>query len=228
LLTLLEAHKKDILKNNIETFNETNFKEICTVLSTKDNTILQIINSFGIPPLWKRPASFTTLIKIILEQQVSLASAKAAFTQLQQTIGDDITPEKILALSNDTLKNCYFSKQKIVYVKDLSNKIISKSLCLENLELQTDEDVKQQLIQVKGIGNWSATVFLMMALNRCSHFPIGDIALINSIKVEKNLPKETSIETIEIIAENWKPYKTIASYIFWWSYLNRRGIQWQP
>mgnify|MGYP000627318054 CR=1 FL=1 len=191
----------------------------------QDSCMLQIIEEYGYPLIFSRPANFETLIHIILEQQVSLASAKAALVQLKQKIGE-VTAEKILLLTDQELRGCYFSKQKISYAKCLAEEVINGSLVIDELYKKSDEEVSIQLKKIKGIGNWTVDVFLMMALHRCNCFPTGDIALINSIKHVKQLPKETSKEEILQIAEQWQPYRTIAAYILWWAYIKRKNIKW--
>lgn len=191
----------------------------------QDSCMLQIIEEYGYPLIFSRPANFETLIHIILEQQVSLTSAKAALVQLKQKIGE-VTPEKILLLTDQELRDCYFSRQKISYAKCLAEEVINGSLIIDELYKKSDEEVSIQLKKIKGIGNWTVDVFLMMALQRCNCFPIGDIALINSIKHVKQLPKETSKEEILQIAEQWQPYRTIAAYILWWAYIKRKNIKW--
>ena len=191
----------------------------------QDSCMLQIIEEYGYPLIFSRPANFETLIHIILEQQVSLASAKAALVQLKQKIGE-VTAEKILLLTDQELRGCYFSRQKISYAKCLAEEVINGSLIIDELYKKSDEEVSIQLKKIKGIGNWTVDVFLMMALHRCNCFPTGDIALINSIKHVKQLPKETSKEEILQIAEQWQPYRTIAAYILWWAYIKRKNIKW--
>ena len=191
----------------------------------QDSCMLKIIEEYGYPLIFSRPANFETLIHIILEQQVSLASAKAALVQLKQKIGV-VTAEKILLLTDQELRGCYFSRQKISYAKCLAEEVINGSLIIDELYKKSDEEVSIQLKKIKGIGNWTVDVFLMMALHRCNCFPTGDIALINSIKHVKQLPKETSKEEILQIAEQWQPYRTIAAYILWWAYIKRKNIKW--
>ena len=192
----------------------------------QDSCMLQIIEEYGYPLIFSRPANFETLIHIILEQQVSLASAKAALVQLKQKVGE-VTAEKILLLTDQELRGCYFSRQKISYAKCLAEEVINGSLVIDELYKKSDEEVSIQLKKIKGIGNWTVDVFLMMALHRCNCFPTGDIALINSIKHVKQLPKETSKEKILQIAEQWQPYRTIAAYILWWAYIKRKNIKWE-
>lgn len=192
----------------------------------QDSCMLKIIEEYGYPLIFSRPANFETLIHIILEQQVSLASAKAALVQLKQKVGE-VTAEKILLLTDQELRGCYFSRQKISYAKCLAEEVINGSLIIDELYKKSDEEVSIQLKKIKGIGNWTVDVFLMMALHRCNCFPTGDIALINSIKHVKQLPKETSKEKILQIAEQWQPYRTIAAYILWWAYIKRKNIKWE-
>lgn len=202
-------------------FNKDNFIYYCDLLAERDDDLKQIITQHGYPPFWSRTASFPTLVHIILEQQVSLASAKAAFLKLEAAIGD-ITPEKILRLSDEEMKACYFSRQKIIYSRHLAQTIIEKGLSLDVLENMTDEDVALSLKKIKGIGNWTVDVYLMMALHRSDCFPTGDVALIKSIKEVKALPAGTSKEEILLIAENWRPHRTVAAYLLWHAYLSKR------
>jgi len=203
-------------------FDQNNFKKHCNKLAKLDADLKGIIDTHGHPPLWKRKQSFETLIHIILEQQVSLASAKAALNKLKEKIGA-VTPAKILQLTDAELKACYFSRQKIVYARHLAQAIINKQLNLKNLSSASDDVVREELKKIKGIGDWTVDVYLMMVLQRSDLFPTGDIALINSIKEVKNLPKHTSKEDILLIAEKWEPYRTVAAFILWHSYLCKRN-----
>lgn len=208
----------------VHSFNKDNFRLLCDKLGKKDKHLRSIIKTHGYPPLWNRPPTFATLINIILEQQVSLASARAAFLKLQKKIGH-ITPEKILLLSNEELKACYFSRQKIIYARHLATAIVNKELIIDKLNMLTDEQIRSELKKIKGIGDWTVDVYLMMSLNRCNCFPTGDIALIKSIKEVKNLAPEITKETILEIAETWQPYRTIAAYLLWYAYIIKRNIK---
>ncbi len=190
-----------------------------------DHGLRQIILAHGHPPMFSREPSFETMVHIILEQQVSLASAKAALVKLKEKIGE-VTPEKILLLSDQELRSCYFSRQKTVYARCLATAIINGELDLQSLDKESDEEIRVQLKKIKGIGDWTVDIFLMMALNRTDCFPTGDIALINSIKHIKQLPKQTTKEEILLIAEQWKPNRTLAAYILWWDYIKKRNMKW--
>jgi DNA-3-methyladenine glycosylase II len=210
----------------IRQFSETDFKSICDQLSKKDKDLRLIIRTHGHPPMWTRPAIFQTLILIILEQQVSLASAYAAFKKLKQKIGY-VTPPKILQLTDEELRACYFSRQKIIYARELAGAIQSKQLNLKKLSLGTDEEIRAELKKIKGIGDWTVDVYLMHALQRTDLFPLGDIALVNSLKEVKKLHPEITREDMLLIAESWRPYRTIAAMILWHAYIQKRGIKLQ-
>jgi DNA-3-methyladenine glycosylase II len=205
-------------------FSEADFKRLCNRLAAKDPHLKEIIQQHGYPPIWSRKPSFETLVHIILEQQVSLASAKAALNKLKEKIGA-ITPKKLLLLTDAELKACYFSRQKTGYTRCLARAIENGELSLKKLQTLPDEEVRIALASIKGIGNWTVDVFLMMVLHRTDIFPTGDIALMNSVKHVKQLPAHTSKEEILQLAESWRPNRTLAAYLFWHAYIKRKNIK---
>ena len=207
-----------------ETFDEHNFEFLCNYLAQKDDDLKLIIDTYGYPPLFVRSPTFETLLHIILEQQVSLASAKAALNKLKEKIGS-VLPEKLLLLTDIELRACYFSRQKIVYSRDLANAIINKQLNLNELILLPDETVRSKLKKIKGIGDWTTDVYMMMAMQRINLFPVGDIALVNSMKTIKSLPKQTDKDALLLMAEKWSPYRTVAAFLLWHAYIKKRGIK---
>lgn len=204
-------------------FNKKDLVAICDQLSEKDPHLLQILEDYGYPPFWSREPSFTTLIHIILEQQVSLASARAAFLKLKSYIGE-ITPEKVLQLSDEELKQCYFSRQKTKYAKCLAQAFVEESITGQQLTHSTDEEIRKILIAVKGVGNWTVDVFLMMCLHSTDLFPFGDIALVNSLKHVKSLPTDADRAYLAFITQPWKPYRTVAAFMLWHAYICRKKI----
>jgi DNA-3-methyladenine glycosylase II len=206
---------------SINRFSEKDFIAKCKQLTKKDADLRSVIQQYGYPPLWKREQGFETLIHIILEQQVSLASAKAALDKLKEKI-ITVTPENLLSLSDAELKACYFSRQKIIYSRELARAIISVQLNPDKFSSATDDIIREELIKIKGIGHWTVDVYLMMAMQRSDLFPAGDIALIKSIKTIKQLPAHTTKEEIIKLAESWKPHRTIAAFILWHAYLSKR------
>lgn len=210
-------------KTDMEHFNEVNFISLCDKLAKKDKHLKAVIKEHGYPPLWGRVPSFGTLIHIILEQQVSLASAKAAFLKLEAKIGH-ITPEKVLQLTDEEMKACYFSRQKTIYARHLATAIVNGAFSIEKIITLDDEPLRTEMKKLKGIGDWTVDVFMMMALHRCDCFPTGDIALMKSIKEVKGLNIYTTKEEILTIAGNWKPYRTIAAFILWHAYIKKRKM----
>ena len=206
------------------TFDGQNFHSICNKLAKKDRHLYSIIKQFGYPPVWTRRANFQTLIHIILEQQVSLASAKAALNKLKEKIGT-VTPKKLLALSDEELKSCYFSRQKTVYARCLGNALVSKQIILRTFSNLDDAEIRRQLKTIKGIGDWTVDVYLLFALQRADIFPLGDLAMVNALKEVNQLPKETKQEEILDLAERWRPYRSIATMLFWHHYIQKRGIK---
>lgn len=205
-------------------FEEKNFYAFCDLLSKKDKDLKKIIIAHGYPPMWTRPATFQTLILTILEQQVSLASAYAAFKKLRGKIGY-VTPQKILSLSDAEFRACYFSRQKIVYARELAKAIQSGQLKLKTISSSHGDEARHELKKIKGIGDWTVDVYLMHALQRTDLFPLGDIALVNSLKEVKGLDPHTPKEKLLSIAEPWRPHRTIAAMILWHAYIQKRGIK---
>jgi len=208
----------------IRRFDADNFRRLCDQLAKKDADLKRILQLHGHPAMWVRPNSFQTLILTILEQQVSLAAAYAAFNRLKNKIGR-VTPDALAALTDAELRDCYFTRQKIVYARELTEAVRSKRIRLRALHHQPDESVREQLIQLKGIGHWTIDVYLMHALRRTDLFPLGDIALVNSLKHNKQLPDHISKEEMLRIAEDWRPNRTIAAMILWREYMNRRKMK---
>ena len=203
------------------TFDQTNFHLLCDELGKKDKELKKIIFTHGYPPMWTRPQGFSTLINIILEQQVSLASAKAAFNKLKEKTRT-ITPKNLIKLSDEEMKACYFSRQKMVYARHLAETLITKKIKIRSLAKNDDEEVRSALKQVKGIGDWTVDVYLMFAMQRADVFPTGDLAMMNSLKKVKNLPPASAKEKILEIAESWRPYRSVATYLLWHNYLEER------
>jgi DNA-3-methyladenine glycosylase II len=205
----------------IETLNEENLAPLCQQLAASDKDLAYIFLTYGTPPLWRREASFATLVHIILEQQVSLASAASAFNRLKEKLGE-ITPENVLRLTDEELKACYFSRQKTVYARELAKAVASGSLNLKALENLSDAEVKTELKKIKGIGDWTADIYLLMALLRADVMPKGDLALHVAYKKLKNRALAPSSDEFQQIAEKWKPSRAAAARLLWHFYLSER------
>lgn len=206
------------------TFSKRNFKHLCNHLAHLDADLKGIIDTYGYPPLWVRPNTFETLVLTILEQQVSLASAYAAYTKLKEKVSA-LTPQNMLLLTDEELRTCYFSRQKMVYVRGLATAILQEGLDLNAMATLTDDVVRTTLKQLKGIGDWTVDIYLLHALQRTDIFPLGDLALVNALKAVKGLGPETSKEQMLNIAEPWRPYRSIATMLLWHYYIQKRGLK---
>jgi DNA-3-methyladenine glycosylase II len=166
--------------------NAENLADLCQELAEKDSDLAFIFQTYGTPPLWAREASFATLVHIILEQQVSVASAQSAFDKLREKLGT-VTPQGVLSLTDAEMKAAYFSRQKMSYTRDLAKAISSGKLNLESLNILPDEKVKTELKKINGIGDWTADIYLLMAMHRADVMPKGDLALHIAWQKLKNL-----------------------------------------
>jgi len=201
--------------------DEQNLVFACKKLAKTDADLAFIYKTYGTPPLWKREANFATIVHIILEQQVSLASALSAFNKLREKLGA-VTPEGVLSLSDEELKAAYFSRQKTVYARELAKAVTSGELNLKSLENLPDEQVKIELKKIKGIGDWTAGIYLLMALQRPDVMPKGDLALHIAWKKLKNLEHAPNSDEFQQIAEKWKPFRAVAARLLWHFYLSEK------
>ncbi len=204
-----------------ETLTEDNFAEGLNFLISRDPDLAEIFQTLGTPPLWVREPGFSTLIQIILEQQVSLASAKAVYTRLQAAISP-ITPELFLQLDDVQIKQIGFSRQKTLYARTLAQSIIAGQLDLSSLSTMDDEEIRTVLKKLKGIGDWTVDIYLMMALRRPDSLPKGDLGLILAIQKVKRLEHRPSSAEIQAIAEIWRPWRAVATRLLWHYYLSER------
>jgi DNA-3-methyladenine glycosylase II len=175
---------------------------------------------YGTPPLWDREPGFATLLQIILEQQVSLASAKACFDKLCARVGD-VTPEALLRSTDAELKKDGFSRQKTSYARHLSEAMLEKRIDLDSLQTRPDTEVKAELMKLKGVGEWTSDIYLLMAMLRPDVMPKGDIALHTAWHKLSGEPRPAA-EDFLVIAERWKPYRSVAARMLWHFYLSEK------
>jgi len=188
-------------------------------LSGRDSALAGLAEKHGLPPLWDRPPGFATLLHIILEQQVSLASAKAAFERLK-VLASPVTPRRFLALDDEALRAIGFSRQKTRYCRGLAEAILEGRLDLAALDRMEDEWVKSRLLQIKGIGPWTADIYLLMALRRPDIWPSHDLALAVAVQGVKGLASRPTPAELEEIAAPWRPWRAVAARMLWQHYLN--------
>ncbi len=203
--------------------NEAEFKILCDWCVEKEPKLETVIKEFDYPPFWHRDPNFATLVLTILEQQVSLASAKAAYDQLVNKI-KIVTPEKLLALTDQELRECYFSRQKIQYTRILATEIEESRLSLEKLNTLSELEIRKQLIHLKGIGNWTIDMYVLMSLHFSDIFPPGDLATIKSVFELNLVAPESSKDDIIEYMKKFSPNRSVATYLLWHSYIERRNL----
>ena len=187
-------------------------------ITARDSDMAAIFKEVGPPPLWRREPGFPTLVHIILEQQVSLASARAAFTRLLEHVSV-LSPEQFLALDDATLKGIGFSRQKTSYCRNLARAISEGVLDLEALETRDEQSIRAELINIKGIGQWTVDIYLLMALGRTDIWPVGDLALAVAIQDVKKLHSRPARSEVSTIGEAWRPWRSVAAFLLWHYYL---------
>ncbi len=205
----------------IEKLSEQNLIFACEKLAKTDSDLASIFEAFGTPPLWAREANFATLVHIILEQQVSVASALSAFNKLKEKLGE-VTPEGVLGLSDEEMKAVYFSRQKTIYARELAKAVLDGNLNLKLLERLPDEEVKHELKKIKGIGDWTADIYLLMALLRPDVMPKGDLALHIAWQKLKQSEQRPNADEFIVIAERWQPLRAVAARLLWHFYLSAK------
>jgi len=207
--------------NDSSALTETTFQRGLLHLAASDEDLGRVLAELGKPPMWGRAPGFPTLVHIILEQQVSLASARAAFDRLGAAVSP-LTPEGFLELDDQRLKIIGFSRQKTHYCRELAKSITQGQLDLAALEGMDDREARSALIARKGIGPWTADIYLLMALLRPDVWPSGDLALASAVRVVKRLPELPSADTLEEIGQSWRPWRAVAARILWHYYLSQK------
>jgi DNA-3-methyladenine glycosylase II len=191
-------------------------------LAARDSDLAAIVARHGLPPMWGRPTGFVTLVQLILEQQVSLASAGATYERLRALVGEP-TPAAVLRLADAELAGIGFSRQKSGYVRDLAGAIDAGRLDVPLLAGLGDDAVRAQLVAVKGIGRWTADTYLLMALLRPDAWPAADMALAAAIADLKGLATRPTTEQVVSFGHAWRPWRAVAARLLWLDYLRRRG-----
>ena len=213
--------RNTMTQSPITVLNSETFARGLRILSRRDPDLRHILEQFGPPPMWTRQPGFPTLIFLILEQQVSLASARAAMNRLL-AVASPLTPSRFLELDDATLKTIGFSRQKMAYGHYLAQAILEGRLNLGALHKMNDDAVRAELIKIKGIGKWTADNYLLMALRRPDIFPSGDLALVVAAQKVKRLRARPTQEKLDAIGEQWRPWRAVAARILWHYYLSGR------
>ncbi len=191
-------------------------------LAARDRDLAQVVRRYGPPPLWARPPGFATLVRIILEQQVSLASAEAAYSRLQRLVGR-VTPGSVAATTESQMREAGLTRQKAAYCHNLARAVVDRTLDLAAVAQLDDQAVRSILLQLPGVGPWTADIYLLMALRRPDIWPQGDLALARAAQQVKQLRRIPDTEQLSHIANAWAPWRAVAARILWHSYLSADG-----
>ncbi|MDZ7961843.1 MAG: DNA-3-methyladenine glycosylase [Aulosira sp. DedQUE10] len=205
--------------SELESLTQETFSYALIVLANLDSDFARILEKFGPPPIWERETGFPTLLRIILEQQVSLAAARAVYARLCGVV-QPLTPENFQALDDVQLRGIGFSRQKMLYCRELANAIRNGQLDLSKLEAMDETIIRSELKRIKGIGDWTVDIYLLMALQRPDVFPKGDLGVAIALQKLKGLTTRPTPVQIEAIAQHWRPWRAVATRILWHYYLN--------
>jgi DNA-3-methyladenine glycosylase II len=209
-----------------KSLTERTLAKACAELAAADEHLAVVHKKYGVPPLWDRPQGFATLLQIILEQQVSLASAKACFDKLERHLGS-VTPAALLTLNDAELKRIGFSRQKTAYTRHLSEAVLERRIDLERLPFLDDAEAAAELIKLKGVGQWTSDIYLLMALLRPDVMPKGDIALHSAWHRLAGGERPDAQKFVEI-AVKWSPHRSTAARLLWHFYLEEKAASRRP
>lgn len=196
------------------------FLSAVSLLTNESRPLAVAVDRHGMPEFWHRPPGFATLALLIVEQQVSLASAKAVFERLVTALGE-VRPATVLAASPEVLGRVGLTRQKQRYLRELAAAVEKRHLDLEGLAEVADEEAQLRLRAIPGIGRWTAEVYLLSALRRPDVWPTGDRALQVGVGevLFRDIPSPTELEEI---GERWRPYRSVAARLVWHAYLAER------
>lgn len=209
------------MMGGIVLLDEKQYSTAISELAARDQHLAGVVELHGPPPFWTREPGFAALVYLILEQQVSLASAKAAYDKLILKV-KKLTPGRFLKLTTRDLRVAGFSRQKILYARLLAEELSNRRLNLPSLHAMDDQAVRVRLTALKGIGPWTAENYLLSALRRPDVWPAHDLALQIAVQQVKGLRKRPTPEKLDIMSEAWRPWRSVATRIFWHHYLSTR------
>jgi DNA-3-methyladenine glycosylase II len=204
--------------------DEAFLQAACRELANREVEFERTLDLWGFPPLWERPQGFGTMVHIILEQQVSLASANATWSRLQSLLDHSVEPSRVLALADDAMARIGFTRQKLRYVKAMAERVVCGQFSFAELPHLDDESARARLKSLVGVGDWSAAIYLSECLLRPDILPKGDIAVLEMTRQMRELPTRPNHDELLNIAEPWRPYRSIATRLLWHRYLNSKNL----
>ncbi len=185
-------------------------------LARRDPVLKRLIAAVGPCTLQLNPDPFAALARSIVSQQISTKAARAILARLEEALAPQpLVAEAVLALSEDQLRGAGLSAAKTRYLRDLAEKVETRALPLENLYAMSDEEVIEHLLPVKGIGRWTAQMFLIFSLGRLDVLPVDDLGLRLGVQEQYALPEPPGKVDLTTLAEPWQPYRSVATWYFW-------------
>jgi len=204
------------------TLTDKTYQRCISDITKSESDLAEAVSRWGNPPFWVHTPGFPGIVIAILSQQVSLESAQATFTKLENVI-DSINPEMFLSLDDKTLRKIGFSRQKASYIRGVASEIMVGDFDLEDLEAMDNNQARKRLMEIRGIGAWTADTYLLFSLRRADAWPSGDLALAKAIQELRRLVTIPSYEEVDRIADRWRPWRAVAARILWHHYLSERG-----
>ena len=206
----------------IRRVTQDNLARACDALARRDGRLGGIVADWGYPPLWSRGGGFATLVTMILEQQVSLESARAIFRRLERASGG-VTPRNVMRIGVEGLRGAGLTRPKARYCHGLAERVAGGEVRFARIARAADERARELLLDIDGVGEWTANVYLLFVLGRPDVWPPRDLALMKSIAEVYGLDETPRNEACLARAERWRPWRSVAARMLWHAYLCRRG-----
>lgn len=211
----------------VELASPETFQKAATHLAAKDPILAAIIKDSPLPGFTPHKKYYQELVESIISQQLSIKAAATILKRFRELFSEDFPlPEDILSTDIETLRSVGLSRQKASYIKDLAARVLDGSVQFSHLDSLSNQEVIDELIQIKGVGVWTVHMFMMFCMGRLDVLPTGDLGIKNGIYKLYDLPEKPSVEDIEMVAlnNNWHPYESIASWYVWHSLDNKPAL----
>jgi DNA-3-methyladenine glycosylase II len=212
----------ETIRPRVTHLDATTFLEGVSLLAEEEPAFAQVVAEFGLPPFWSRPAGFATLVWLVMEQQVSLESGAAMVRRLVDRVGE-ITPDAVASLGEPGLRGIGTTRQKAGYLTELATSIVEDRFDLDAISAVPGDEARRRLLEVKGIGPWTADAYLLSAARLPDVFPVGDRALQVGVSEVLGIADPLPEPDLEFISQPWRPIRAVAARVIWHSYLSLRG-----
>lgn len=197
----------------------------CDALCARDDALARARGIIGLPKWRHQPANYESLARTVVYQLISTKAGDAIWARVLDWAGGGVSPEQILTADEEHLRACGLSRPKVRHMKSIAEAITTGSLSLTLLDTLSDTDARKHLTAVKGIGPWTAELFVMCSLGRINAFPEGDVGMIEALRLLRQDEVRLTARAFLALAESWRPYRGVAAHLLW-GYINHlRGNQ---